>query len=130
MSQKTAISLKAVFLLIVFFLNTAIGFACAVQSGLLTTHHHDMHQMHVKHHNHKEQTHRCCGDGMVKFALVDKSKSYQDDSLQSPVFALLFPVLNLNILPEGHLFAGHRYTALRQYPPPVDIYVSVRSFRI
>jgi len=130
MSQKTAISLKAILLLVVFFLNTAIGFACALQSGLLTTHHHDMQHMHVKHHDHRQQSHRCCGDGMVKFALVDKSKLYQDDTAQLQVFALLYPVLSLNILSERHLFAGHRYLVLQQYPPPVDICVSVCSLRI
>jgi hypothetical protein len=136
MQKKTAILFRAFLLLTVFFLNTVIGFACALQSGLLEEHshqqhhHHDMHHTQGMQHDHKKQTHRCCGDAMVKFALVDKSQTHQEDMVQLPVFALLYPLISLNLISEGGYNPGHRYTVLRQYPPPADICIAIQSFRI
>jgi hypothetical protein len=130
MDKKTTISLRALFLLIVFFLNTSIGFACAVGTGLWSDHRHDMQDMHAMHHDEKQPVSHCCGDGMVKFELLDKSKAQQDQMAYFPVQALLYPVLQLTGLSEWHRSNPHQSIALKQNPPPVDIRVSIQSFQI
>lgn len=130
MNKKTIISLRACFLLVVFFLNTAIGFACAIQSDLWSDGHHDTHNMHVMHHEPQKPPHQCCGDGMIKFEQLDKSKSQQDESVQLPVQVYLYPVIYLSGLSQGYHNTLNKYIAPRQNPPPVDIRVSIQSFQI
>lgn len=130
MNKKTIISLRACFLLVVFFLNTAIGFACAIQSDLWSGGHHDMHDMHAMHHEQQKPPHQCCGDGMIKFEQLDKSKAQQDESVQLPVLVYLYPVIHLSGLSQGYRNPLNKYVALRQNPPPTDIRVSIQSFQI
>ncbi|MCF6407057.1 hypothetical protein L3C95_29440 [Chitinophaga filiformis] len=130
MNKKTIISLRAVFLLFVFFLNTGIGFACAVQSDLWSDGHHDMHDTHAMHHEHKKAPHKCCGDDMVKFEQLDKSQSQLDESAPLPLQACLYPVLYLPAIYQGYYGIRHKYIVPQQNPPPVDIRVSIQSFQI
>ena len=139
MKSKKTISLRALFLLLVFLMNTAVGFACALESGLLTDGHHDMHQMHDMHNMHgkhqmshapKKSTHRCCGDGMIRFELLDKTQSHHDDIKWLPLQALLFPVKWLPVPPVSWSATTHRYVLLRQHPPPDDIRIAIQSFQI
>ncbi|SHN45987.1 hypothetical protein [Chitinophaga sp. CF418] len=127
MNKKTIISLRALFLLFVFFLNTGIGFACAVQRDLWSDGHHDMHGMH---HEHKKAPHKCCGDGMVKFEQLDKSKSQLDESVQLSLQVCLYPVLYLPGFCQDDYGVQHKYVVPQQHPPPVDIRVSIQSFQI
>jgi hypothetical protein len=130
MNKKTIISLRACFLLVVFFLNTAIGFACAIQSDLWSDGHSAMHDMHVMHHEQQKPPHQCCGDGMIKFEQLDKSKAQQDESVEQPVLVYLYPVIHLSGLSQGYRNPLNKYVALRQNPPPPDIRVSIQSFQI
>jgi hypothetical protein len=132
MKNKTIISLRALFLLLVFFLNTGVGFACAIQSDLWSAGHHDMSDMHAVHHgqDHQKAPHQCCGDGMVKFEQLDKSNAQPDESLQLPVLVYLYPVIYLSIPSQGYLNMLRRYVSPRQDPPSVDIRVSIQSFQI
>ena len=99
MKSILTIQLKAAFLLIVFSLNTLIGFACAVgiDMGYNSKHHHDDDEateatVHVhadgKKHDHNEaenqyqkaENHKsgddkdnCCHDTVTKFSQIDKA---------------------------------------------------------
>jgi hypothetical protein len=130
MKKKTIISLRALFLLLVFLLNTVVGFACAIQSDLWSDGHHDMHDMHAMHHEHQKAPHQCCGDGMIKFEKLDKSNTQLDESVQLPVLVYLFPVIYLSGPSLGYLNTLRKYAARQQDPPPVDIRVSIQSFQI
>ncbi|WP_143087666.1 hypothetical protein [Chitinophaga sp. YR627] len=139
MKSRTTISFRALLLLIVFLMNTAVGFACALESGLWTERHHDTHQMHDMHDMHgkhqmdhapKKSSHRCCGDGMIRFELLDKTQSHHDEIKWLPLQAVLFPVRWLSVPPVSWSAAPHRYVILHQHPPPIDIRVSIQSFQI
>jgi hypothetical protein len=132
MKNKTIISLRALFLLLVFFLNTGVGFACAIQSDLWSDGHHDMHDMHAMHHEqeHQKAPHQCCGDGMIKFEQLDKSNAQPDDIVQLPVLVYLYPVIYLSNPSQAYLNTLRRYITQQHVPPPVDIRVSIQSFQI
>jgi hypothetical protein len=138
MHKKTIIQLRAIFLLIVFFLNTGIGFACAVHSGLWKGKEQHMHRMdgtHTTHHPAAPQekspaSHHCCGDGMIKFEQLDKSMDHQPDSVLMPFCLLQHPVFYIAALQHGYRTIPHEYVVLRQHPPPEDIRVSIQSFQI
>lgn len=120
MKIRRSIQFKAAFLIIVFSLNTMIGFACAVgiDMGFNSSHHHEEeateavvhvhkdgkkhvhHEMkeHNKSHphdqvsNHKEQNGKdnCCNDKVIKFNEVDKSTSHSLNTSISPIFFTTF----------------------------------------
>jgi hypothetical protein len=104
MTRNISIKLKAALLLIVFSMNTVIGFACAMGVDIgFNAHHHDEEevpqttiQVHAdinKEHNHyeaakhhhdsKEDSEKggCCNDGVIKFQSLDKS---QHDCIPMP----------------------------------------------
>ncbi len=130
MKKKTIISLRALFLLLVFFLNTGVGFACAIQSDLWSDGHHDMHDMHAMHHQHQKAPHQCCGDGMIRFEQLDKSNLQQDEVVQLPVLVYLYPVIYLSGPSQAYLNTLRRYVIPPQDPPSTDIRVSIQSFQI
>lgn len=88
MRTNKVIQLKAIFLLVVFSLNTLVGFACAVglNMGFNTKHHHQENAVAVAHHHHEGAAHHhhatktkhsteddnCCNDGVIKFSQTDK----------------------------------------------------------
>ena len=98
MQKSISIQLKATFLLIVFSMNTVIGFACAmgVDMGFNSKHHHDEDEevtetsVHVngkEHQHHDEETKHhhdskgdsekddCCHDKVIKLQNLDKKIS-------------------------------------------------------
>ncbi len=110
MKIRRSIQFKAAFLLVVFSLNTLIGFACAVgiDMGFNTSHHHEeeateavvhvhkdgkkhIHHDEAKHHDEAEDHHKkggkdnCCNDKVMKFTEIDKSVP-QPLSIVNPVF--------------------------------------------
>lgn len=128
-----SISFRALFLLTVFLLNTATGFACALTSGLLTNDSHHSHLKPVAHHTHhlpERAAHHCCGGDMVTFALLDKTKSAGDDHTWAPLPVTLLPVRWLTVPPASWSVVSHRYVSLHQYPPPTDIRIAIQSFLI
>ena len=93
MKPNRAIQLKAVFLLVVFSLNTIVGFACAVGLNMgfnKKHHHHDEtvsrstvshhHEKGTAHHHHHEkltkskttEDHNCCTDNATQLSASDK----------------------------------------------------------
>lgn len=89
-----------------------------------------MHDMHAMHHEHKKASHKCCGDAMVKFEQLDKSKSQLDESVHLPLQTCLYPVLYLPGIHQGYHSVQPGYILPQQNPPPVDIRVSIQSFQI
>ena len=156
MNKNISIKLKAVFLIIVFSLNTIIGFACAIgiDMGFNTTHHHEeeateavvhIHkggQKHVhhnevgKHHdeasNHKAKDGKdnCCSDKVIKITQFDKSIP-QSLSVINPVFFTTFISSFYNI---DALFTSRttsiRYFVRSHHPPIPDIRIAIQSFQI
>ena len=99
MRSKYFIKFTAVFLLIVFSLNTVVGFACSagVDMGFNSKHHHhddddivlgtqtdpnDHHEMEEHHHHHeltrdqKGDDDNCCDKGVAEFSQSDKMLSH------------------------------------------------------
>ncbi|WP_216823413.1 hypothetical protein, partial [Niastella vici] len=93
MKQNTTIQLKAIFLLIVFSLNTLVGFACAVglNMGFNAKHHHhdddpvstatatSHHHEGTTPHHHDElaksnatEDDNCCTENATQFSQLDK----------------------------------------------------------
>ena len=156
MNQNISIQLKAIFLIIVFSLNTVIGFACAVgiDMGFNTTHHHEEeateaivhihkdgkkhvhHNEAAKHHNEennqKEKSGKddCCNDKVIKITQIDKSFP-QSLSAINPVFFTTFIVSFYNI---DLLFTSQnvsiKYFVRSHHPPIPDIRVAIQSFQI
>lgn len=154
MKRNISIKLKAVLLLIVFSLNTVIGFACAmgVDLGFNTNHHdedeatettihvhpdrekHNHHDEAAKHqHNSKEKSEKggCCNDGVIKFQNLDKSLAQNANAaINAPVFvALLSRFAGIDIFRQSQV-SHQKYIAQFFQPPPPDIRILIQSFQI
>lgn len=155
MIQNISIQLKAAFLLIVFGLNTVIGFACAVGADvnfISSSHHneapevsthvhangknHEHHQQpHKAHHKEKQvpkkHEHGCCNDDVLKFQSLDKSLDVNTKStLNAPLFVAIPVALpGANIL-KIFQAAPQQYLTRNIHPPPADIRIAIRSFQI
>lgn len=155
MKRSSSIQLKAAFLLIVFGLNIAVGFACAVglDDMMLGKGHHGhdeaieihVHKDGTKHehhgnktkHNHDEKDPSnkekggCCSDKVVKLALVDKSVP-QSDNLVHPLFftAFISTFYSFGILYHSQVIPSTRYFVRGHHPPINDIRIAIQSFQI
>lgn len=154
MKGNTSIQLKAALLLIVFSLNTVIGFACSmgVDMGFNATHHHDgeakettvyvhadgkTHRHHDKapkhHHDAKKDSEKggCCTDGVVKFQNLDKNLTANNNTaINAPVFAaILNSFFCLDIFTPEQVPA-QKHIAQLFHPPPPDIRILIQSFQI
>lgn len=149
MKRKKSIQFKAAFLLIVFSLNTVIGFACAVginmgfnshhheESAIEVTenHHHDKSHHHeeadVHHHKASNEKDNCCNDGVMKFQQVDKNIA-TSFSLINPLFftSFLASYYNIDILSSRNKISEIKYFVRSHHPPIPDIRVAIQSFQI
>jgi hypothetical protein len=159
MKRKRSIQLKAAFLMIVFSLNTIIGFACAVgiDMGFNTSHHHDedsteapvhVHADGKKHIHHNEVTkhhheadndqHKskngkddCCKDKVMQFSQLDKSVP-RSLSVINPIFFLTFVSIfyNIEILFPFQASPNIKYFVRSHHPPIPDIRIAIQSFQI
>ncbi len=148
MSKAISIKLKAAFLILVFSLNTVVGFACAigVDMGFNTTHHHkeEATEIHVHadgskhHHEKKEHKHSkkdgkddCCNDKVLKILQTDKSIP-QASKLLSPVFFTAFALLyyDINIYYPSQVNVSNKYFVRGHHPPIPDIRIAIQSFQI
>lgn len=149
MSKAISIKLKAVFLILVFSLNTVVGFACAigVDMGFNTTHHHkeEATEIHVHadgskhHHEKKEHKHSekdskddCCNDKVLKFAQVDKSIPQSLNTGINPIFFTAFTssFYNIDVLYTSKVSTSAKYFARDHHPPIPDIRIAIQSFQI
>ena len=112
---------KALFLLITFLLNTAVGFGCALQMDANGHHHH--------HHNH--QGDNCCKttvNNLVTQAKVvpETVKAFVQVPALSGGFAYDFSLVSYAITTADPLsFADHPH-----HPPINDIRIAIQSFQI
>ncbi len=158
MKKIKSIRLKAAFLLIVFSLNTIIGFACAVGLDMaFNSHHHEeeltdvpvhihsdgkqhQHQNEIKSHHqesddllHKTSNDEdnCCHDKVTQISQQDKAIA-PSISIISPVFftALNSFFYNVDALLPNGADSHIKYLVRRHHPPIPDICVAIQSFQI
>lgn len=159
MTTNKSIQLKAAFLLIVFFLNTIVGFACAVgiDMGFNSTHHHDEevtetsahihagekkhihHNEATKHHDEADNEHHkskdnkdnCCNDMVTQIVQLDKSVPHFL-SVINPIFFITFVSLfyNSEILFSSQGAPSIKYFVRNFHPPIQDLRIAIQSFLI
>ncbi len=144
--------------MIVFSLNTIIGFSCAVgmDMGFNSVHHHDemaaetsvhvhangknhKHNEAAKHHdeatndhhNSKEGKDNCCNDFVLKFSQLDKSVP-GSLSVINPIFfiAFLSSFYSSDILFHSQETPSIKYFVRSYHPPIPDIRIAIKSFQI
>lgn len=145
--------------MIVFSLNTIIGFSCAVgmDMGFNSTHHHDeestetpvhihangkSHNHHNEvtkpheeaskdHHHSNEGKDNCCNDQVVKLSQLDKSVPGSSSTI-NPIFFIAFLSLfyNSDILFHSLEPPGIKYYVRSHHPPIPDIRIAIQSFQI
>ena len=151
MSLIISIRLKAAFLLIVFALNTIIGFACAIGIDMgFNSHHHDeeateeanhvhtdgtIHHHHYEaakhHHDSKEGSEKggCCNDKVIKFQDLDKNL-VQNITVTAPEYVtILINYSGIDICKSAQVTL-QKYLVRFFHPPPPDIRILIRSFQI
>jgi hypothetical protein len=159
MTRKKSIQFKAAFLIILFSLNTIIGFACAIgiNMGFNSNHHHadeaietNMHlhaggEKHIHHnkaqnnhneadndhHKSKDSKDNCCNDKVLQFTQVDKSVP-QSFSVINPIFFTSFvsTFYNSEILFLSQGTLNIKYFVRSHHPPISDIRIVIQSFQI
>ncbi len=145
MKKNKSIQFKAAFLLIVFSLNTIIGFACAVgldmgfnshyheECAIESTenHHHDEADEHHHHHHSNNDKDNCCNNGVMKFQQVDKALT-SSKTLISPVFftSFLASFYHVDILSTNNRASGVKYFVRSHHPPIPDLRITIQSFQI
>jgi hypothetical protein len=154
MEKSISIQLKAAFLIIVFSMNTVIGFACAIglDMGFNSKHHHEddeeateisihvdgkKHQHHDEetkpHHDSKENSEKggCCNDGVIKFQNLEKNSNQNNTQvIYAHVFAtILSNFWSINIFNYVKALPQH-YKARVFHPPPRDILIAIQCFQI
>jgi hypothetical protein len=154
MKKNISIQLKAAVLLLVFGLNTIVGFACGIgiDMGFNSTHHHDEEatEIHVHadgktddHHNpsakhqHEEkktdsnEKKGCCNDEVQKLQRLDKALNQNaKTAIDAPVFvAIISTFLGIDIFNSAKAYPP-KYVARFFYPPPPDIRIAIQSFQI
>lgn len=155
MNHRISIQIRAAFLLIVFALNTVVGFACAMGMDMgFNSHHHEMEEtksaVHVhadgmkhvhhenaanhdasKHHHSGDEKDNCCHDKVTKIAQSDKAipQSYQSIN---PVFFTAFVTAFCDVnLPAVSCLINNNKQYLRSYHPPIsNIRIAIQSFQI
>ena len=141
MNRNKSIQLKAAFLLIVFSLNTVIGFACAVGLDMgFNSHHHEESAIEVTENHHHNKSHHhdeadihhhqtnnnkdnCCNDEVMKFQQVDKKYSDIDYSDLNGYFLLLNEQIpseqveyhHENLMKIINLWASQNFNAMDNY---------------
>ena len=153
MNRNRSIKIKAAFLILVFSMNTVIGFACALglNMGFNAMHHHSeeaMEAVHVHadgnkhiHHQeagkddrHKKQTEsedNCCNNDVTKFSQLDKSVP-QSITVRNPIFftAFVSAFYKCDITFFCQNTPKIKYFVRSHHPPIPDIRIAVQSFQI
>jgi hypothetical protein len=146
MKIKLSIQLKAAFLIVVFGLSTAVGFACAMGVNFNAVPEKEAVKVHVhadgkKHHHNKsgksqqkkEQNKKddCCTDKVIKIQTSDKNLTQNFKHIfYTPVLTAmagnLFDNNNFNISPVAHA----KYVVRNFHPPPLSILIAIQRFQI
>ena len=153
MNRNISIQIKAAFLILVFSINTIVGFACAlgVDMGFNTTHHHDeeiaetvhVHangKKHIHHEEANEDHHKkkstdgndnCCNKHVTKFSTLDKSVP-QSVNLPRSIFftAFVSAFYTVDIFSFSQSTPNIKYFIRSHHPPIPDIRIAIQSFQI
>lgn len=148
MKRKTSIQIKAFFLLIVFSLNSVIGFGCALGMNMgFNAHHHEENEfINSTNHTHaadKDPQHanadtnktgdddNCCHDKVVQITQADKLLPNTDKLVNFPVFVFT-PQHNIfnSSLYYSSTSTHTKYFVRSHHPPIPDIRIYIQSFQI
>lgn len=149
MKKNISIQLKAALLLVVFALNTVVGFACAIGIDMnFNTSHHENEEtaitVHVhadgKKHHHEEAEHNqsandkkddCCNNKVVKLLQTDKAIPQSAKLISSVFSTALVPVYySVNISCPSQVPTSKMYFVRGHHPPIPDIRIAIQSFQI
>jgi len=153
MTRQKKNKFRAIFLLMVFSLNTIVGFACSlgVDMGYNTKHHshesHSHNKPHVHKDGHKHQhTHKivlgtklkstsddCCSNNVTSFAQLEKVVAYNNLLPQVPFIILDTHNTTLLLsLEEVELAVNSRFQAVRRscFLNDTDLQTAIRRFQI
>lgn len=158
MKRCLSIQLKGILLLVVFSLNTLVGFACSVglDMGFNSKHHKEekdvvahshAHANPKAHHGHEEKAHdenandhhsssedkdNCCKDQMTKLAKADKLMPHPVDFNIHPVFftAFLSTFFHVDFSPIHSHTPDNKLFVRCHHPPISNIRVAIQSFQI
>lgn len=143
MKRKVSIEQKAAFLVIVFSLNTLVGFACAIGMDMgfnSDEKKHNHHDEATNHHDERDNDHdkskdskdNCCNDKVIQFAHFDKSLSPSLNFLFSPAFftAFVSTFYNIDVLLFSQGSPNIKYFVRSHHPPIPDIRIAIQSFQI
>ena len=142
MKKKKSIQIKATILLIVFSLNTVIGFACAVGIDMgFNSHHHKEssiasasmhhHDANVENHPTKNDKDNCCNGEVMQFQKIDKARASSITFINSVSFtSYRASFYNIDILSHSTQISDIKYFVRSHHPPIPDIRIAIRSFQI
>ncbi len=152
MKRNGPIQLKAAFLLVVFGLNMAVGFACSVGLHMVfnTSHHHDeeatevhvhadgkKHEHHAEakkhHHDEKDASKKddCCNNKVVRLSQADKAIPQSNILIIPGCFsAFISSFYNINVFYPSQITTSVRYFVRSYHPPITDIRIAIQSFQI
>jgi len=139
--------------MIVFSLNTIVGFACSVgiDMGFNSSHHQEEkaglthkggHQHSKSHHDHNDtpgvhhtsqkSKEDCCKDEVAKFARIDKLAAQSSNfSIQPLIFAaILSSFYHFDVLASYTFIPDNKYFAQSHHPPIPDLRIAIQSFQI
>jgi hypothetical protein len=156
MQRTITIRIKAIFLLVIFSLNSIMGFACSIGLNLGYNRHHHVKEQESSHAIANEYTsenldhcgavesvdtpddagspakpHDCCKDEVLKFTLLDKSVS-SSIKIDAPTqFALdVAAIYFLAVWNSQHVSTIHYYVQSDHPPISRDIRIAMQSFQI
>ena len=149
---------RALFLLLVFSLNTIVGFACSIgiDMGFNSRHHqpesceshskthsNNSHQKHSHETSHEHQHKHsgtagdaqddCCANDVTRFIQLDKAIVKNNLSLQAPIFFVAFTSSFIQpLINETTLANSHRFQFVRRSCSiyDTDIRIAIQSFQI
>ncbi len=152
MKSNNTIQIKAALLLLVFSLNTLLGFACSLGLNLgYNKHHHKEevaatsslmahHEKGSTHNSHEEkkQSHHqsdsdkdCCGNGVTSFNLLNKTLSHQVELVHPDLFvAIIATRFNSGSLAYINATKNIQWFVQSHHPPIPDIRIAIQSFQI
>ena len=152
MTQQQRNKIKALFLLLVFSLNTVAGFACSVGVDMgYNTHHHEhgKNNTHVHGGKHSKHLHShakngtafsasqskddCFSNDVARFTLLDKSVTDNSLHLQAPIFLLAFTSAFLSqadAIPALTVNSRFQFVRRSCFLNDTDLRIAIQSFQI
>ncbi len=151
MKKNISIKLKAAFLIIVFGMNTIIGFACAVGIDMgYNVHHHESQEMKQQDQMHSASMHHqetskpghhhpanknseddCCSNGVKDFTFLSKTVPNKISIIQPLFFtAFIGTYVNVDIFSCKNTITNLHPFARSHHPPIPDIRIAIQSFQI